>query len=485
MPIARSTIFKGDPFAFLTAPPKNERPQDRAIRQKKEAEAQSVSNLIDAGIKAEKAALKNQRAPVKLLLLGQSESGKSTTLKNFRMAYAANEWNREKASWKTVIQLNLIRSIITIVETLQAEMNGDSIEDPLDLKLSDSQLSLPSKNISNSSSSVLSVALSDNHRLLRLQLVPLQRVETELRRLLGPGTEEVTESSLAAEAKGNRKLRGSLEMPLQSWKNMVGAHSSQETARISVEATEVLAGCCEYMKALWADKAVRMTLRKRKVNMQDSAGFFLDDLDAIARSGYEPSDNDIMRARMRTLGVQEYKIKFDESSMTSTYGTEWNIYDVGGSRTARHAWLPFFEGVNAIIFLAPVSCFDETLLEDRRVNRLEDSFLIWRTIVSSKLLSQTTMIVFLNKCDLLTKKLRSGIQFAKYVEDYGTRPNDSSAAIKFLKKRFKDVAKSQSPVSKRTTYLYATCVTDTKATAKTLNAVRDGILRENLNVAMI
>lgn len=35
-------------------------------------------------------------------------------------------------------------------------------------------------------------------------------------------------------------------------------------------------------------------------------GSFLDDIERIATKDYEPSDNDVIRARLRTLGVQEY-----------------------------------------------------------------------------------------------------------------------------------------------------------------------------------
>jgi len=84
---------------------------------------------------------------------------------------------------------------------------------------------------------------------------------------------------------------------------------------------------------------------------------FLDDLDRIARRDYQPSDDDVVRARLRTLGVQEYRITFGTSAsvfaggpMQSFFyflrilipalggvggdgGKEWLLYDVGGSRT--------------------------------------------------------------------------------------------------------------------------------------------------------
>jgi hypothetical protein len=34
------------------------------------------------------------------------------------------------------------------------------------------------------------------------------------------------------------------------------------------------------------------------------------------------------------------------------------------------AWVPFFDSINAIIFLAPISAFDQTLAEDKHANRL-------------------------------------------------------------------------------------------------------------------
>jgi len=67
--------------------------------------------------------------------------------------------------------------------------------------------------------------------------------------------------------------------------------------------------------------------------------------------------------------------------------------------------------VDAIIFLAPISGFDQALLEDRTTNRLEDSVLLWKAVCSSKLLANVDLILFLNKCDILDKKLRSGIQY--------------------------------------------------------------------------
>ena len=107
---------------------------------------------------------------------------------------------------------------------------------------------------------------------------------------------------------------------------------------------------------------------------------------------------------------------------------------------------------SAILFLAPISCFDQVLEEDPNVNRLvrarfqssnviillffyfiahfatfvqqEDSILLWKSIVSNPLLARTNLVLFLNKIDILKSKLASGIQFGHYIVSYGARPND-------------------------------------------------------------
>lgn len=75
MPHPRRSCDSYDPLAIFTSPPANETPEARAIRLRREAEAQRVSDAIDESIKAEKAAMRKQKTAIKMLLLGQSESG--------------------------------------------------------------------------------------------------------------------------------------------------------------------------------------------------------------------------------------------------------------------------------------------------------------------------------------------------------------------------------------------------------------------------
>lgn len=74
--------FDADPFACMMGALPNETPVEKAAREKREAAAQRVSDKIDEELKQERARLKKEKSIVRVLLLGQSESGKSTTLKS-------------------------------------------------------------------------------------------------------------------------------------------------------------------------------------------------------------------------------------------------------------------------------------------------------------------------------------------------------------------------------------------------------------------
>ncbi|TFY59169.1 hypothetical protein EVJ58_g5950 [Rhodofomes roseus] len=265
-------------------------------------------------------------------------------------------------------------------------------------------------------------------------------------------------------------------------------------------AAEIIASCAEDMAALWADAGVQavLTQRKMKTRLEEGPGFFLNDVMRVAARDYEPSDEDVVRARLRTMGVQEYRFRKGLDA-----DREWMLYDVGGARSLRNAWYPYFDDINALIFLAPISCFDERLAEDRRVNRLQDSLLIWKAVCSSTLLAKVQLILFLNKCDLLEKKIQRGVQVSQYVTSYGTRPNEAKAVAKCsyfqlfsalaklivtagidFRQQFKDVFLKHSP-EKRTFYSYLTSVVDTKATAVTVATVHDGIQRQYMKDADI
>ncbi|CAK5271364.1 unnamed protein product [Mycena citricolor] len=340
----------------------------------------------------------------------------------------------------------------------------------------------------------------DRHRLLRLKLVPLRRIQADLEQRLGAAATELYTTSTTSAAPFETVPGGSQafqkrekEFSINStngWKSALdkfrsgrrrsGDQAQRGKARnLEDEMLSVVSGCREDIRALWEDRTVREMLSRRKSRIEDSAGFFLNDVDRIARDDYQITDDDVIRARLRTLGVQEYRVTFEHGHSA---GSEWRMYDVGGTRSSRAAWYSYFDDCDAILFLAPVSCFDEKLAEDRRVNRLEDSYMLWKSVCACKMLARTQLILFLNKCDLLQAKLMRGVKVRDSVPSFADRRNDVATATRYFQQHFKEIQRSNSPVQ-RPFYVHLTSVIDTKSTAVTLGAVEESILRDHLRRA--
>ena len=79
--------------------------------------------------------------------------------------------------------------------------------------------------------------------------------------------------------------------------------------------------------------------------------------------------------------------------------------DVGGQRTQRQKWFQCFESVTSILFMASTSEYDQVLLEDRRTNRVQESRNIFDTIINNRIFERISVILFLNKIDLLVQKV--------------------------------------------------------------------------------
>ncbi|KIO19496.1 hypothetical protein M407DRAFT_30864 [Tulasnella calospora MUT 4182] len=204
-------------------------------------------------------------------------------------------------------------------------------------------------------------------------------------------------------------------------------------------------------------------------------GFYLNDIHRVTTKTYSPSNQDVLNARLKTVGVVEHLFQLENGGEK---GMDWRIFDVGGHRDHRQVWAPFFDDVNAIIFLAPISAFDQVLMEDKKVNRIEDSLLLFRSICANKLLGKVNIVLFLNKIDILERKLKAGVKVSRYVCSYGERPNKLQPVASYFLSKFMAVHKESKPNLLRELYPHLTKMTDTEVTAALISDVREMILRK-------
>ena len=96
---------------------------------------------------------------------------------------------------------------------------------------------------------------------------------------------------------------------------------------------------------------------------------FCDDLERIWDKNYIPTDQDLLRSRLRTTGITE--TIFDLGQLT------YRMFDVGGQRSERKKWIHCFENVNCLLFLVAISGYDQCLVEDKDGVRILSA--VWRS----------------------------------------------------------------------------------------------------------
>lgn len=222
------------------------------------------------------------------------------------------------------------------------------------------------------------------------------------------------------------------------------------------------------IKALWADEGIQECFdRRREYQLTDSAKYYLDDVDRIANPNYLPTLQDILRVRVPTTGIIEYP--FDLDSII------FRMVDVGGQRSERRKWIHCFENVTSIMFLVALSEYDQVLVESDNENRMEESKALFRMIITYPWFQNSSVILFLNKKDLLEEKIMLS-HLVDYFPEFDGAKKDAQAAREFILRMFVDL----NPDPDKIIYSHFTCATDTENIRFVFAAVKDTILQLNL-----
>ncbi|KAI0986024.1 hypothetical protein GJ496_010672 [Pomphorhynchus laevis] len=222
------------------------------------------------------------------------------------------------------------------------------------------------------------------------------------------------------------------------------------------------------IKSLWADEGIQICyFRRREFHLNDSAKYYLGEIDRLATDDYIPNEQDILRLRVPTNGIIEYP--FDLENIV------FRLVDVGGQRSERRKWIHCFENVTSIIFLAALSEYDQVLAESDDENRMKESQALFRTIICYPWFQNSSVILFLNKTDVLEEKVGYS-NLVDYFPSFEGPSNDFQAAKEFILKMYLDL----NPDSDKIVYSHFTCATDTENIRFVFAAVKDTILQLNL-----
>jgi hypothetical protein len=144
-------------------------------------------------------------------------------------------------------------------------------------------------------------------------------------------------------------------------------------------------------------------------------------------------------------------------------------------RGQRPSWIPFFDDATALIFLAPISAFDQYLAEDARVNRIDDSLQLWTLVCTNRLLHRAALVLLLNKADVLRRKLDAGARVRRFVTSYGDRPNTFEAAAQYFRGHFVQVQKRRD-ARKRPLYVHFSSMLDISDSQRIIVTGASGLL---------
>lgn len=235
----------------------------------------------------------------------------------------------------------------------------------------------------------------------------------------------------------------------------------------SSEDLEITPDLALVMSRLWIDNRLQECFNQAKnYQLNDSAEYFLSALERISVPDYIPLDQDILRTRVKTTGINEITFNYR--------GLAFRVYDIGGQRSERKKWIHCFEDVTCLIFMVAMSAYDLNLIEDNNTNRLHESLKLFDSISNNQWFTKTSIVLFLNKRDLFLSKIKQSplsIAFPEY-----TGKNNFDECSVYMQGKFERLIKKES----KKVYTHFTCATDTGSIRFLFLSVTDTIWSENL-----
>jgi len=223
----------------------------------------------------------------------------------------------------------------------------------------------------------------------------------------------------------------------------------------------------ESLLSLWRDPKIQEMANDPETKLQmvllDSAHYWYKHIERILTQDYKPTIKDIIKSRTKTTGIQDIVFEID--------GYKFKLTDVGGQRSERKKWISCFQNLTAILFVVALSEYDQSLTEDSGTNRMSESIKLFRGVVGNDALHHVAMILFLNKEDLFSEKIKKS-DLKKCFPDYTGPQGDKEAAFEYIKNQF--ISLNSNP--NRKIYTQITVATDIDNIRHAMDSVKDIVI---------
>ncbi|SCU84394.1 LADA_0D01464g1_1 [Lachancea dasiensis] len=267
------------------------------------------------------------------------------------------------------------------------------------------------------------------------------------------------------------KARLRFEVPLED-DSELNDDDLQEVLNFQPQATQLVefpSNMKEILVRLWSLSSTQEMLtgeHRSSFYLMDSARYFMTELKRVASLQYTPTVRDVLLSRKKTSGIFDTIVEMDAN-------LKLHIYDVGGQRSERKKWIHCFDNVTLIIFCVSLSEYDQTLLEDKNQNRLEESLILFDSVVNSRWFARASVVLFLNKIDIFAEKVQH-VPLENYFSDY-TGGQDINKAAKYILWRFVQLNRAHLNI-----YPHVTQATDTSNIKLVFAAIKETILENSL-----
>jgi len=191
----------------------------------------------------------------------------------------------------------------------------------------------------------------------------------------------------------------------------------------------------------------------------------------VGLQNYVPSLQDILHARKPSKGIMEHEFIIRN--------VPFLFVDVGGNRSRRKMWYQCFDSMRSILFFVASNEFDQFFNDDQRQNCLIESTDIFELICNNKALVGVSIILFLNKTDLLAEKIID-TSIADYFPSFSDNPHSLTDVQQFEVSMFDRRRKDRSQLL----YHHFTTAVDTENCLMVFRDVRDTILQQNIRSLM-
>jgi hypothetical protein len=238
------------------------------------------------------------------------------------------------------------------------------------------------------------------------------------------------------------------------------------------------------IRLLWKDSAIQRAwkLSPSFQTQMVHLDYLMDNLDRIAHPDYVPSHDDMLRSRQRTTGETTVSFKIKHNC--------WEMIDVGGQKPERVKWENIIttSDINAVIFFAALDEYNMISAEEPSKTKMEISLQTFNEVFTSEAIvsrPQITLLLFLNKIDLLKTKLKNNEnreQFKEIFPDFEGNEKDDEKdlvlACDCVNRKFR--CNFLNPDQIHTHYI---CALDTSLMGIVFKTVRKTIFQSRMDIA--